>query len=101
MLILVPLLIGTQTLRYAWLPLLVLALSSHAITAWLFVRSIRLWQKDRQKIFTDSLSVCLNPFAAIRSGDILHQRMFQVLAPQNGHINGCEEPNEDVSLEAR
>ncbi len=98
MLILVPLVIGTKMLSYAWLPLLAVALVSHTITACLFVRNIRLWEKQRQKIFTDALSVWLNPLAAIRSGDVLLQRMFQVLATQSGQINSCEEPELDVSF---
>jgi len=79
LLVLVPATVAAHLLRYSWVPLLLLTSISHIATAFLFLQNLRFWQKDRQQTLKDFLAVCVNPLAAIRSGDILTQKMFGAL----------------------
>jgi hypothetical protein len=78
-LVIVPLIISAQRLRTNWIPLLTLALLSHAATVFLFWRNTRSRQTDNQVLLKDLLSICLNPLSATRSGDLLTQRTFESL----------------------
>jgi hypothetical protein len=78
-LVIIPLIITAQRLRSSWIPLLTLALLSHAATVILFWRNARSGQRDNQILFKDLLSICLNPLAATRSGDLFTQRAFESL----------------------
>jgi hypothetical protein len=85
-LLIIPLTISTQHLRTSWIPLLTLALLSHAATVTLFWRSTRSAQRntcsaqrDSQLLLKDLLSISLNPLSATRSGDLFTQRTFESL----------------------
>ncbi|WP_263367018.1 hypothetical protein [Edaphobacter bradus] len=91
MLVLVPAIIALQMLSFLWLPLLALIVTFHVAILCFFVRSLRSCERDGRRLLTDALPICLNPIAAIRSTDMLLQRLFFSLLARGAKFKCCVE----------
>jgi hypothetical protein len=83
-LILLPVVIALQALSFVWLPLLALLIISHVATLYFFVRNLRSFERDSNQLLMLSLPIFFNPIAAIRSGDVLLQRLFLAFLTNEG-----------------
>lgn len=84
-LVMLPAVVELGWLSMSWKPLLATVASFHTLIMIEFIRKGSSWRAEEPGLFWNSFaSLCLNPLAALRAGDVLSENIFRLSGNDRG-----------------